>query len=82
MNTNPNETNLHATSSPTSTDPPHPLPAPLRLQRATAVLDCLGDALLSDGREYSSHIGTRADVCDFVADELKAITALLEGGAS
>lgn len=65
---------------PRPTDSPHK-PAPpitVRLHRVRAVVDCLGDSLTLTGQEYSSHICDRAEVCEFVSDELRSITSDLE----
>jgi hypothetical protein len=43
-----------------------------------AVVDCLGDSLTIIGKEYSAHICDRADVCEFVSDELRSIGNDLE----
>jgi hypothetical protein len=59
-----------------SPDPPH-VPPPLspseRLNRVRAILDALRDALELDGRAYSKHLCTRAEVCDFIGEEIGRI---------
>lgn len=66
------------TDGPQPTGPPFPkLPILVRLQRIRSVLDCLGDALASDGAEYSPHIAERSHTCDLLRDELGVVWAEL-----
>ncbi|MDB5034785.1 MAG: hypothetical protein JWQ98_2026 [Chlorobi bacterium] len=68
----------HSEITPSSPDPP--LDPVDRLHRIRSFVGCLRDSFDVAGRDYSTELGERTWLCDYVSDELASIAGELERG--